>query len=58
MKIIALKSGLSITLMIILLVLALMTKDVINRQLFAGLSLIAGTLFFHNLSSKNQVNNE
>lgn len=58
MKIIALKSGLSITLMIIFLVTALTAKDVISRQLFSGLSLIAGTLFFHNLSAKNQVSNE
>lgn len=58
MKTIALKSGLCISLMIIFLVTALTAKDIVNRQLFSGLSLIAGTLFFHNLSSKNQLNNE
>jgi hypothetical protein len=45
-------------LMVAVLVMAFITKDVVNSKLFASLGIIIGAFGSHNLSTCNQINHE
>jgi hypothetical protein len=45
-------------LMVAVLVMAFITKDVVNSKLFASLGIIIGALVSHNLSTCNKIYHE
>ena len=54
----AIKTALLFISMIALLIMACITKDAINSNLFAGVSIIIWAFASHNLSTEKQINNE
>jgi hypothetical protein len=58
MNISAIKNIIVLILMVAFLIMAIITNDTINSQLFTSLAIILGALTLKNFSTKNQIKNE
>jgi hypothetical protein len=58
MNLIVIKTIFCLMLMIVLLIMAFITKDVVNSQLFASLGIVIGASVYKLVSTQNITSNE
>jgi len=58
MKLMEIKTSLCFVSMLVFLIIAFTTKDVVNSQIFASLGIITGAVLSKNVSTQNQIKNE